>query len=285
MALISTVGNRVISQFRGNTFIKESLGDGTTLLKVLDKTGRTIAERAKTVAREVIGDNKVITRKEARKVYQFANRNNPTDSFVWGFKNELNKVYDKKGKLLGIRSKEWRPESRTVLSGINPLKLVKNNPTYVFKGTPNEFFKHHIDGTIKRYDDVFGTVTHAADMNIEKAQMTNLGYNKTFNRHTETPLGSSSKKDYTEFFDGKPTHNEKGLPMPKRNNFNESKLDYEKMKNMSLEEMRRYWLEQTGGATHYTTQNGLDKLENVKDLVIKDLNDTSKPITDLTDFI
>ena len=112
-------GMRVSTQTEGNKI----------LTKLLDKDGKVLIDRTKTIEKAIVGNKKVITKKEDRIINVYSKN----DSI--GFRYQADRVYDKDGKFLGMREIENKPASVKISSGKNPLDFLPN-VKHVTKSVP-----------------------------------------------------------------------------------------------------------------------------------------------------
>lgn len=279
---IELAGNRIIRALKGGrTMITESNG-GLTLTKVLDSSGRELVNRAKKIERVKVGDKDVVRRTDVKKVNVYKNFA-PEKSQSIGFKTVSDRVFEN-GECKGARLVEYKPERVSVLSGFDPLQYINNSVRYVTKsdaGTFVNYTKQITAGTNKTFH--------------KKANMAQRGgIIKPQYRSSLTPWNGEEKVEIGErlqenekFFGNiaKRTHNDKGLPLPWKCEENEKVLDYDKMRKMSLKEMRKEWFDKTQAATEYSRAMNLDKLNNVKEFSMEQVKDPSAPLNNLAQYI
>lgn len=287
---IELAGNRIIKSLKyGRTMITEKTGN-ITYTKVLNHDGTELVSRAKKIEKEQVGDKFIITRTDAKKVNDY--KNDPEKCMSYGFKTILSRVFNKDGEYLGGKLTEYRPRQASILSGNNPLEYIKNSVRFETKCSAKSKDGYSNYGSFTKQFGIIddGRVLH------KKANMTyNPGELKTQYRSSiESPkcderieLGQAPK-EWSEFYNdlSKRTHNKKGLPFPTRlDKENTEILDYNKMNDMSLKEMRQLWYDKTHAATDYSRAMNLNSLNNVSDMTLPKVKDTSVPLNDFAQYL
>lgn len=279
---IELAGNRIIKSLKyGRTMITESQGN-LTLTKVLDHEGRELVNRAKKIERTKVGDKDVITRTDVKKVNVYKNFD-PDKSVSIGFKNVLDRVFVN-GEYKGGRLTEYKPIRHSILSGFDPLEYISSNVKYITKGAAEKcvtFTKQITKGTNKIFHKK-GNLHHR-EGNIKPQFRSSL---TPWDVEEKVEIGErlAENEKFFSSMDAR-THNNKGLPLPWKCKENKEMLDYDKMKDMSLKEMRKVWFDRTKAATEYSRTMNLDELNNVKDFTIGSAKDPSAPLNDLAKYI
>lgn len=235
-------GMRVSTQTKGNK----------TLTKLFDKDGKVLIDRTKTIEKAIVGNKKVITKKEDRIVNVYSKK----DSI--GFRYQADRVYDKDGKFLGMREIENKPASVKISSGKKPLDFLPN-VKHVTKSVPTaqEVFSYmkfrYLDiskvakSFVKDIENGVTTRKFATELvDGLKYKLKNLPvgcrkpqYNNSINCQSAIIGDAKTGEDLykTGMFlrgDRSIRYNKKGLPYPEDINFK----TYYSMENASLSEMK-----------------------------------------------
>ena len=137
---------------KGNSYRKiltQKMND-KHFIKVFDQSGNTLVNRVKTFAKSVVGDKKVITRKE---VALFDN----LDGSNTGYKANFDRVYNPAGKLAGTRHIEYSAVTR---GQENPLLMIDTKNYFKTKQGPEDcsVTKQVIDGKNRRFWTEYGNL-------------------------------------------------------------------------------------------------------------------------------
>ena len=165
---------------KGNSYRKiltQKIND-KHFIKVFDKSGNTLVNRVKTFEKSVVGNKKVITRKEATLF-------NNLDGSNSGYKANFDRVYNSAGELAGTRHIEYSAVTR---GQENPLSLIDTKNYFITKQGPEgcSITKQVIEGKNRLFWKNYGDL--GSRINGEKL--------------------SKNKHDCDGFF------NLSGLPMP-----------------------------------------------------------------------
>lgn len=268
MAGIQSIGVKLVKTLvNGRKVITETTGN-KTLTKVFDKYGNLLVDRTKTIERGFVGSKKVITKNETRLVNTYSPIDLRPDASL-AFKYKSDRVYDKSGKLLGMRETENAPGIVWAFRGQkNPFDHMRN-VVHVTKSVPNgnkvyssskgvELPTPAAKSYVKDFEDnkVVGKVaakitngTHHEYSGLSLG-MRKMQYNSTLkpilNPYYETrytgnliQVGPFGGRGYMRY-------NKKGLPMPQSLR-NCTVTDYKKLQDMSLKDMRNEWLKAYNG--------------------------------------
>ena len=264
MAGIQSIGVKLIKTLgNGRKVITETAGN-KTFTKVFDSYGNLLTDRTKTIEKAIVGNKKVITKSETRLVNTFSLVDNrPYESLAFKYKSD--RVYDKSGKLLGMRETENAPGRVFSWRGQNPLEHMPNEFS-VTKSVPNgnkvfsyskqtetntpaakSYVKDFIDNKITRKFKTKNTdnLRHeysGIPIGSRKSQYNNTNVNV---RDAFDNTAYPGWDLYSTFFGrgggGAVKYNSKGLPLP-QSYHNCEVMDYNKLQNMSLKDMRNEWL-------------------------------------------
>lgn len=261
MAGIQSIGVKLIKTLgNGRKVITETAGN-KTFTKVFDSYGNLLTDRTKTIEKAIVGNKKVITKSETRLVNTFSLVDNrPYESLAFKYKSD--RVYDKSGKLLGMRETENAPGRVFSWRGQNPLEHMPNEFS-VTKSVPNgnkvfSYLKQKNTSTpaaksyIKDFEDnkVVGKLatkitngTHGIYSGVPLG-MRKMQYNSTL-KPILGPYLEARTGDIIQVgtFGGRGSlrYNKKGFPLPQPYH-NSSVMDYKKLQDMSLKDMRNEWL-------------------------------------------
>ena len=253
---ITSVGSEIYKTLASGMKVATKTEGGKTYTKLFDRDGKVLIDRVKSFETNIVGNKKVITKNENR-ILNVKNENGElADSY--GFKYTADRVYNKDGKLLGMREVEYKPRRVDYGNGENPLEHLHNmkhvtksvsNGQNVFSYVPfgysksvaaKSYIKDIVNGvTIRKFASelIDGMKYRLRDLPLgsRKAQ-----YNNSIHRQSHAYLGEVEPAgDFYKmgmFVRGNTTmrYNKKGLPLPE----NIGLKTYEKMENMSLKEMR-----------------------------------------------
>lgn len=254
---ITSVGSEIYKTLANGMRVATKTEGGKTYTKLFDKDGKVLIDRVKSFEANIVGNKKVLTKTENRIVNLKNEKGELADTY--GFKYTADRVYDKDGKLLGMREVEYKPRRIDYGSGVNPLEHLHNmkhvtksvlNGQNVFSYVPfgysksaaaKSYVKDIVNGvTIRKFASelIDGMKYRLRDLPLgcRKSQ-----YNNSITKKSHAYLGEVEPAgDFYQmgmYVRGNSTmrYNKKGLPLPENISFK----TYEKMENMSLKEMRK----------------------------------------------
>ena len=160
---------------KGNSYRKiltQKMND-KHFIKVFDQSGNTLVNRVKTFEKSVVGNKKVITRKE---VALFDN----LDGSNTGYKANFDRVYNSAGELVGTRHIEYSAVTR---GQENPLLMIDTKNYFKTKQGPEDcsVTKQVIEGKNRRFWTKYGNL--GSRINGEKLSKNKheQGYDGFFN--------------------------------------------------------------------------------------------------------
>ena len=256
---ITSVGSEISKVLASGMKVSTKTEGGKICTKLFDRDGKVLVDRVKSFEKNIVGNKKVITKTEERIVNAKNEAGELTDTF--GFKYTADRVYDKNGKLLGMREIENKPSHVPYASGQNPLDKMPNmkhvtksvaNGQQVFSYEPNKFGYLKSSAAKSYIKDIVNGVTirkfasSLIDGMKYKLRELPLGcrksqYNNSILRQSHAYLGDvKTGEDFYQmgmYLRGNTTlrYNKKGLPLPENIGFKE----YGEMENMSLKEMHK----------------------------------------------
>ena len=263
---ITSVGTEIFKTLSNGMRVSTRTEGNKVFTKLFDKEGKVLIDRTKSFEKSVVGNKKVVTKKEDKIV----NLYNKNDSF--GFRYQADRVYDKNGELVGMREIENKPGSVKISSGKNPLDFLPtikhitksvSTSQRVFSYMPFSYLESPVAKSYVK-DFANGKVirkfaTELVDGLKYKLKSLPVGcrkpqYNNTIHRQSAI-IGSA--KTGEDLYKVEPflraersiRYNKKGLPLPESIGLQE----FYKMENMSLSDMKSLFKSQNGNTSYYLT--------------------------------
>lgn len=261
---ITSVGSEIFRSLSNGMRVSTRAEGNKVFTKLFDREGKILVDRTKSFEKAVVGNKKVITKKEDKIV----NLYNKNDSF--GFRYQADRVYNKNGELVGMREIENKPASVKIDSGKNPLDFLQNIK-HVTKSVPTDQrvfsympFNYSTSPVAKSFVKDFssGKVTRKFATELVdglKYKLRNLPvgcrkpqYNNTIHRQSALIGDAKTGEDLYKvgpFLRAERTirYNQKGLPLPEKFGFQE----FNKMENMSLADMKAMFKSKNGNSDYY----------------------------------